>query len=184
MRRAARRRGMQPESAATRFGRWWFAGGEPRLSALDLALAAGFLALLLAGAWFAEAFFHRAQHEQPDASGGCERPDQPRHAAGDPHRRHRPQRRLGGGARRRAVRRHHRPARHRPRGRGRDRRRRRCRPRERGHRCALQAAILHRHARHDGYRARRRLSLYRDPALAFAFRLSRPRRDPDRSWCR
>jgi ribose transport system permease protein len=48
---------MQPEGVATRFGRWWFAGGEPRLSALDLALVAGFLALLLAGAWFAEAFF-------------------------------------------------------------------------------------------------------------------------------
>ena len=48
---------MQPEGAAARFGRWWFAGGEPRLSALDLALIASFLALLLAGAWFAEAFF-------------------------------------------------------------------------------------------------------------------------------
>ena len=47
---------MQPEGA-TRFGRWWFAGGEPRQAALDLALIAGFLALLLAGAWFAEAFF-------------------------------------------------------------------------------------------------------------------------------
>ena len=40
-----------------RLGNWWFAGGEPRLSALDLGLIAGFVALLLAGAWFAEAFF-------------------------------------------------------------------------------------------------------------------------------
>ena len=48
---------MQVEGFAARLGRWWFAGGEPRLSALDLALIAGFVALLLAGAWFAEAFF-------------------------------------------------------------------------------------------------------------------------------
>jgi len=48
---------MRPEGVAARFGRWWFAGGEPRLSALDLALIASFLALLLGGAWFAEAFF-------------------------------------------------------------------------------------------------------------------------------
>ena len=49
---------MQTEqSLAARVGRWWFAGGEPRLSALDLGLIAGFVALLVAGAWFAEAFF-------------------------------------------------------------------------------------------------------------------------------
>src|ERR1700752_3202972 len=48
---------MQPEGAATRFGRWWFAGGEPRPNPRGLALIAGFLALLRAGAWFAEAFF-------------------------------------------------------------------------------------------------------------------------------
>jgi ribose/xylose/arabinose/galactoside ABC-type transport system permease subunit len=48
---------MRPEGAVTRFGRWWFAGGEPRLGALDLGLILGFVALLLAGAWFAEAFF-------------------------------------------------------------------------------------------------------------------------------
>ena len=48
---------MQAEGTETRLKRWWFAGGEPRLGALDLGLIAGFVTLLLAGAWFAEAFF-------------------------------------------------------------------------------------------------------------------------------
>ena len=48
---------MRAEGSVARFGRWWFAGGEPRLSALDFGLILGFVALLLAGAWFAEAFF-------------------------------------------------------------------------------------------------------------------------------
>src|SRR5262245_49177086 len=48
---------MRPEGIAGRFGKWWFAGGEPRLNALDLGLMVGFVTLLLAGAWFAEAFF-------------------------------------------------------------------------------------------------------------------------------
>jgi ABC-type xylose transport system permease subunit len=48
---------MRAEGSVARFGRWWLAGGEPRLSALDLGLILGFVALLLAGAWFAEAFF-------------------------------------------------------------------------------------------------------------------------------
>lgn len=48
---------MQAESIEGRLRKWWFAGGEPRLGALDLALIAGFLTLLLGGAWFAEAFF-------------------------------------------------------------------------------------------------------------------------------
>ena len=40
-----------------RVERWWFAGGEPRLSVLDVGLIACFVAILLIGAWFAEAFF-------------------------------------------------------------------------------------------------------------------------------
>jgi ribose transport system permease protein len=48
---------MQPDGSATGLRKWWFAGGEPRLSATDLALVAGFLVLLLGAAWFAEAFF-------------------------------------------------------------------------------------------------------------------------------
>jgi ribose transport system permease protein len=49
---------MQTEQGlGARLGRWWFNGGEPRLSALDLGLIACFVVLLLAGAWFAEAFF-------------------------------------------------------------------------------------------------------------------------------
>jgi ribose/xylose/arabinose/galactoside ABC-type transport system permease subunit len=48
---------MRAEGTETRLKRWWFAGGEPRLGALDLGLIAGFVTLLLAGAWFAEAFF-------------------------------------------------------------------------------------------------------------------------------
>lgn len=48
---------MHTEGGAARFRAWWFAGGEPRLGALDLGLMLGFVALLLAGAWFAEAFF-------------------------------------------------------------------------------------------------------------------------------
>lgn len=48
---------MQTEGTVARFRTWWFAGGEPRLSAMDLGLILGFVALLLAGAWFAEAFF-------------------------------------------------------------------------------------------------------------------------------
>jgi ribose transport system permease protein len=48
---------MQAEGIDARLKRWWFAGGEPRLGALDLGLIAGFVTLLLAGAWFAEAFF-------------------------------------------------------------------------------------------------------------------------------
>jgi ribose transport system permease protein len=48
---------MQAESLAARVGRWWLAGGEPRVRPLDLALVVSFIALLLAGAWFAEAFF-------------------------------------------------------------------------------------------------------------------------------
>ena len=48
---------MQAKGLVARLGNWWYAGGEPRLSALDLGLIAGLIALLLAGAWFAEAFF-------------------------------------------------------------------------------------------------------------------------------
>ena len=48
---------MQVKGLGARLGNWWYAGGEPRLSALDLGLIAGLVALLLAGAWFAEAFF-------------------------------------------------------------------------------------------------------------------------------
>ena len=48
---------MQAKGLVARLGNWWCAGGEPRLSALDLGLIAGLVALLLAGAWFAEAFF-------------------------------------------------------------------------------------------------------------------------------
>ncbi|MGE0851201.1 MAG: ABC transporter permease [Hyphomicrobiaceae bacterium] len=48
---------MQGEGIEARLKRWWFVGGEPRLGAFDLGLIAGFVALLLAGAWFAEAFF-------------------------------------------------------------------------------------------------------------------------------
>ena len=49
---------MQTEQGlGARVGRWWTAGGEPRLSLLDLGLIACFVAILLAGAWFAEAFF-------------------------------------------------------------------------------------------------------------------------------
>jgi ribose transport system permease protein len=48
---------VQTEGTAARFRTWWFAGGEPRLSVLDIGLIVGFVALLLAGAWFAEAFF-------------------------------------------------------------------------------------------------------------------------------
>jgi ribose transport system permease protein len=48
---------MRAEGFVARLGRSWFAGGEPRLSALDLGLILCFVALLLAGAWFAEAFF-------------------------------------------------------------------------------------------------------------------------------
>jgi ribose transport system permease protein len=48
---------MQAKGLVARLGNWWYAGGEPRLSALDLGLIAGLVALLLAGAWFAEAFF-------------------------------------------------------------------------------------------------------------------------------
>jgi ribose transport system permease protein len=48
---------MQAKGLVARLGNWWYAGGEPRLSTLDLGLIAGLVALLLAGAWFAEAFF-------------------------------------------------------------------------------------------------------------------------------
>jgi ribose transport system permease protein len=48
---------MRPEGIGVRFARWWSAGGEPRLSAFDLGLIASLVVLLLAGAWFAEAFF-------------------------------------------------------------------------------------------------------------------------------
>jgi ribose transport system permease protein len=48
---------MQVEVSSTRLKAWWFAGGEPRLSVLDLSLILGLIVLLLAGAWFAEAFF-------------------------------------------------------------------------------------------------------------------------------
>jgi ribose transport system permease protein len=48
---------MQAKGLVARVGSWWYADGEPRLSALDLGLIAGLVALLLAGAWFAEAFF-------------------------------------------------------------------------------------------------------------------------------
>jgi ribose transport system permease protein len=48
---------MRAEGLEARLKRWWFAGGEPRLSALDLGLIVCFVTLLLAGAWFAEAFF-------------------------------------------------------------------------------------------------------------------------------
>ncbi|HEX6155634.1 MAG TPA: ABC transporter permease [Burkholderiales bacterium] len=48
---------MQAEGIRVRLGRWWYAGGEPRLRPLDVALIAGFVALLLAATWFAEAFF-------------------------------------------------------------------------------------------------------------------------------
>ena len=45
---------------------------------------------------------------------------------------------------------------------------------QRGDHRALQAAVLHRHPRDDGHRARLRLSLYRDPHFAGARRLPRP----------
>ena len=48
---------MRPEGIETRLKRWWFAGGEPRLSAHRPRPHRGFVTLLLAGAWFAEAFF-------------------------------------------------------------------------------------------------------------------------------
>jgi len=49
---------MQTERGlGARVERWWFAGGEPRLSLLDVGLIASFVSILLAGAWFAEAFF-------------------------------------------------------------------------------------------------------------------------------
>lgn len=48
---------MHTDGRAAGLGRWWFAGGEPRLSVFDLGLIVCFVALLLAGAWFAEAFF-------------------------------------------------------------------------------------------------------------------------------
>lgn len=48
---------VRTEDLAARVRRWWFAGGEPRLSLLDVGLIACFFSLLLAGAWFAEAFF-------------------------------------------------------------------------------------------------------------------------------
>ena len=49
---------MQTEQGlGARVGRWWTAGGEPRLSMLDVGLLACFVAILLIGAWFAEAFF-------------------------------------------------------------------------------------------------------------------------------
>jgi len=49
---------MQTEQGlGARVGRWWYAGGEPRLSMLDVGLLACFVAILLIGAWFAEAFF-------------------------------------------------------------------------------------------------------------------------------
>ena len=40
-----------------RLERWWLAGGEPRLSLLDLGLIACFVSILLLGTWFAESFF-------------------------------------------------------------------------------------------------------------------------------
>jgi len=48
---------MQAESLGARLGRWWYAGGEPRLRPLDIALLAGLVVLLLAATFFAEAFF-------------------------------------------------------------------------------------------------------------------------------
>jgi ribose transport system permease protein len=48
---------MRPEGLENSRARWWLAGAEPRLSAHDLGLIVCFVALLLAGAWFAEAFF-------------------------------------------------------------------------------------------------------------------------------
>jgi len=49
---------MQTEQGlGARVGRWWYAGGEPRLSMLDVGLLACFVAILLIGAWFAESFF-------------------------------------------------------------------------------------------------------------------------------
>jgi ribose transport system permease protein len=48
---------MRPEGLETGLRRWWLAGAEPRLSAHDLGLIVCFVGLLLAGAWFAEAFF-------------------------------------------------------------------------------------------------------------------------------
>jgi ribose transport system permease protein len=54
----ARERTVGPvQKLAVRVERWWFAGGEPRLSVLDVTLIACFVAILLAGTWFAEAFF-------------------------------------------------------------------------------------------------------------------------------
>ena len=38
---------MQAKGLVARLGNWWYAGGEPRLSALDLGLIAGLVALLL-----------------------------------------------------------------------------------------------------------------------------------------
>lgn len=45
------------QNVMARVGRWWFAGGEPRLSRLDIALAVCFVGLLFTGALLAEAFF-------------------------------------------------------------------------------------------------------------------------------
>ncbi len=42
---------------AARVERWWFAGGEPRLSVLDVSLIACFVSMLLVGTWLAESFF-------------------------------------------------------------------------------------------------------------------------------
>ncbi len=46
-----------PPGLAARAERWWFVGGEPRLSLLDVGLIACFISILLLGTWFAEAFF-------------------------------------------------------------------------------------------------------------------------------
>ncbi len=49
---------MQTEQGlGARVGRWWFAGGEPRLRLVDVSLIVCVAAILLAATWFAEAFF-------------------------------------------------------------------------------------------------------------------------------
>ncbi len=172
---------MQTEQGlGARVGRWWFAGGEPRLRLVDVSLIVCVAAILLAATWFAEAFFTERNVinllRQVVANGlislgmllviltgGIDLSVGSLVALGgvlfagmtD---------QLGIGpalciaialrrARRDGERRDHR---------------------------ALQAAALHRHARDDGHRARLRLPLYRDPDLAVARGLSRAGRDPGR----
>ncbi len=54
---ARNRKGGAVQGVTARAERWWFAGGEPRLSLLDVGLIACFVSILLVGTWFAESFF-------------------------------------------------------------------------------------------------------------------------------